>query len=827
MLTDNGTVTEVAEAPIVAQQVLLLGQTGSYVLNSAGNVIGTLAGNTGSVTLTQNAALSIGVAGGQNGLRANSLTVSDNASMTQSQPLWLGSLNLLGAGAYTLTSGANRIAVLAATLSATTGTLTLADGEDLSIGTVGSSKGVTAQTLAITENGTVTQTQAVNVGGLDLVGGGGTFHLTSGGNHIGTLAGNSTQIIDVAAAGNLVIGTVAGTTGITVPQLWLNVAGTVTQTAAVSTDGLALRGGTYTLTQGGNRVVNLAASVKNLDLWAAYNLLITNVDGLSGVVAPVLTFDVTATLQQDQAITATSLVLLGGNNATTVLNNGNNAVAVLAGNTGSLALTDKTSLAIGTVGSVAGLTVHDLTLTDSQTVTETAPLVAGSLTLQGGGTFKLNTAGNAVGALGGNAANISLLQAGGLNLNAVTAASLTLSSAGTVIQSQQLNVGTLVLGSTGSYQLTNGSNSVGVLSGVAGAVALADTTNLTIGALQAGAVAIADSQAVGSSGVLRANTLLLQGQGSGGFTLTNAGNVIATLAANSIGGGLSITDSAALALGNVGGLGSIGGASGIQANSDVTLTADHMDLSQASLNANGHTVTLRPLTAGTGITLGSGGAGLVLTPGSFGNISAGVLVVGSATAGGITIGQAVSVQNLSLLSGGAVQETASGALSVSSLAVTASAITLTGGNQVRTTALHATGSIDFNVTGSLNIATVQGVSGVTAGGAVKITASGGSLTLNNGAQVVSTKPLETVTTGNPTASDAIVLAASQLFQNNAGNQALSVASGERYVVFSSGPWGNTGGLNGQSVSGYAFDFTTRTYSGLPTSGDLLVYASSP
>jgi len=822
VLSDTGTVTEAA--PIVAQQALLLGQGGNYVLTNSGNVIGTLAGDTGGVTLTQNAALSIGVAGGQNGLRANSLTVSDNATMTQSQPLWLGSLNLLGAGAYTLTSGANRIAVLAATLSASTGTLTLANASDLVIGTVGSSKGVTAQTLAITENGTVTQTQAVNVGGLDLVGGGGTFHLTAAGNHIGVLAGNSSQIIDVTAAGNLIIGTVAGTSGITAPQLWLNVAGTVTQTAAVSTDGLALRGGAYTLTQGGNRVANLAANVTNLDLWSATNVLIASVDGLSGVAAPVLTFNVSAALLQDQAITATSLVLLGGNNATAVLNNGGNAVALLAGNTGSVTLTDKISLAIGAVGAVAGLTVHDLTLTDSQTVTEAAPLVASSVTLQGGGAFRLNTAGNAIGAVGGNAASINLSQAGGFNLDAVTAASLTLSSAGTVNQSQRMNVGTLVLGGTGSYQLTNGSNSVGVLSGIAGAVALADTTNLMLGALQAGTVAIADNQAVGSSGALRANTLLLQGQGSGGFTLTNVGNAIATLAASGIGGGLGVTDSAALALGNIGGTG------GIQANSDVTLTADHIDLSQASLNAGNHTVTLRPLTAGAGITLGGGSAGLVLTPGSLGNVSAGVLILSSAAAGGITINQAITLRQtgiLALLSGGGVQETGSGALSVSSLAVTAAAIALDGGNQVQTTALHATGGIDFNAAGNLAIGAVQGVSGVTAGAAVKITASGGNLTLDNGARVVSTKPLGTVTIGNPTANDAIVLAASQLFQNNAGSQAISVATGERYVVFSAGPWGNTGGLNGQIVSGHAFDFTTRTYSGLPTSGDLLVYASSP
>jgi len=822
VLSDTGTVTEAA--PIVAQQALLLGQGGNYVLTNSGNVIGTLAGDTGSVTLTQNAALSIGVAGGQNGLRANSLTVSDNATMTQSQPLCLGSLNLLGAGAYTLTSGANRIAVLAATLSASTGTLTLANASDLVIGTVGSSKGVTAQTLAITENGTVTQTQAVNVGGLDLVGGGGTFHLTAAGNHIGVLAGNSSQIIDVTAAGNLIIGTVAGTSGITAPQLWLNVAGTVTQAAAVSTDGLALRGGAYTLTQGGNRVANLAANVTNLDLWSATNVLIASVDGLSGVAAPVLTFNVSAALLQDQAITATSLVLLGGNNATAVLNNGGNAVALLAGNTGSVTLTDKTSLAIGTVGAVAGLTVHDLTLTDSQTVTETAPLVASSVTLQGGGAFKLNTAGNAIGAVGGNAASINLSQAGGFNLDAVTAASLTLSSAGTVNQSQQMNVGTLVLGGTGSYQLTNGSNSVGVLSGIAGAVALADTTNLMLGALQASAVAIADNQAVGSSGALRADTLLLQGQGSGGFTLTDMGNAIATLAASGIGGGLGVTDSAALALGNIGGTG------GIQANSDVILTADHIDLSQASLNAGNHTVTLRPLTAGAGITLGGGSAGLVLTPGSLGNVSAGVLILGSAAAGGMTINQAINLRQtgtLALLSGGGVQETGSGALSVSSLAVTAAAIAVDGGNQVQTTALHATGGIDFNAAGNLAIGAVQGVSGVTAGAAVKITASGGNLTLDNGARVVSTKPLGTVTIGNPTANDAIVLAASQLFQNNAGSQAISIATGERYVVFSAGPWGNTGGLNGQIVSGHAFDFTTRTYSGLPTSGDLLVYASSP
>ena len=586
VLNDAGTVTEAA--PIVVGQMLLLGQGGNYVLTNAGNAIGTLAGDTGNVTLTQNAALSIGVAGGLNGLRANTLTVSDNASMSQTQPLWLTALDLLGSGNFSLTNGANRIATLAANLSPLTGTLTLANASDLVIGTVGATSGIVANTLAITENGVVTQTQAISVGNLALIGGGGTFHLTGAGNKIGVLAGNSSQTIDVAAVGDVVIGTVAGVSGITVPSLWLNVAGTVTQAATIGVNALALRGGTDLLTMAGNRVANLAANVAALNLWTGSNVLITGVNGLSGVNASTATFNVAGVLSQDQAVVASQLLLLG-NNSAAVLNNAGNRVATLAGNAGSVALTDGVALTVGTVGGVAGLTARDVTLTDAVSVDATAPITATTLTLLGGGNDHFDAAGNAVGNLGGTVSALDFLQAGGFNLNAINATRLTLGSGGTVTQSQQLTVGTVTLGGAGNYQLTNGANAIDALGGVAGSVSITDRSNLTLGRLQATTVVITDPGSVGGGPVLATN-LLLQGQGSGGFSLTNVGNAISTLAANGIGGGLSVTDAAPLALGNVGGV------NGIQANSDVTLTADQIDLSHAPLNAGNHTVTIQRLT---------------------------------------------------------------------------------------------------------------------------------------------------------------------------------------------------------------------------------------
>ena len=91
---------------------------------------------------------------------------------------------------------------------------------------------MTAATLALTDTGTVTQSQAISVTNLDLLGSGATYTLTgptTGSNSVGTLAAN-TGSVSLTDATALTIGTVSSngvaTNGVTTSgALTLNVSG--------------------------------------------------------------------------------------------------------------------------------------------------------------------------------------------------------------------------------------------------------------------------------------------------------------------------------------------------------------------------------------------------------------------------------------------------------------------------------------------------------------------------------------------------------------------------------------------------------------------------
>ena len=102
-------------------------------------------------------------------LSAGTLLLSANGAVTQSAPLNVTNLALLGGSAsFTLTNGANQVG----TLAANAGNVSFTDSTNLNIGTVGGTSGVTASgALTLSVNGGIGATDAVSVGTFTLANG--------------------------------------------------------------------------------------------------------------------------------------------------------------------------------------------------------------------------------------------------------------------------------------------------------------------------------------------------------------------------------------------------------------------------------------------------------------------------------------------------------------------------------------------------------------------------------------------------------------------------------------------------------------------------------
>jgi hypothetical protein len=145
-LTLNTTGTATQSAAITAANLALLGTGGSYTLNNSGNLIATVAVNTGSVNLTTSEAVTIGTVGGTTGWTTtgnSTLTATGSTSdITVSNAVNWGNSSLL------LDAGRN-VAINAAMTGGSAGDLTALANGNLTIGAAGVITGKTVALSAI------------------------------------------------------------------------------------------------------------------------------------------------------------------------------------------------------------------------------------------------------------------------------------------------------------------------------------------------------------------------------------------------------------------------------------------------------------------------------------------------------------------------------------------------------------------------------------------------------------------------------------------------------------------------------------------------------
>jgi hypothetical protein len=149
-LTLNTTGTATQSAAITASNLALLGSGGSYTLNHSGNLIGTVAANTGSVNLTSNGAVTIGAVGGVTGW-----TTTGNSRLTASggtSDITVSNAVNWSNSSLTLVAGRN-ITINANMTGGPAGDLTALANGNLTIGAAGL---ISGKTIALSATGAFT-----------------------------------------------------------------------------------------------------------------------------------------------------------------------------------------------------------------------------------------------------------------------------------------------------------------------------------------------------------------------------------------------------------------------------------------------------------------------------------------------------------------------------------------------------------------------------------------------------------------------------------------------------------------------------------------------
>ncbi len=479
-------VTQDAGTSIQANGLLLAG-TGSYLLINTGNTVTTLAaGTSGNAAASPSAIdyrddtdLTVGTVDGVSGITTNAGSVTlllDAGALVIEQAINLGAtggtLRIDADGVSQ--SGAGIITANALGVTNGTGVVTLSLGNDVNtvaigqtaaadvaftgtggydIGTVAGTSvwngnaaldGITTAGSLVTLSalsGTVTQSFAINVDGLELLGAG-NFNLGTQNNNVTTVAADLTgaaSFMRFRDDNGFSVGTAGATSGITTGDAGGNVCSlflsgsNITQTEAITTNWLCvLATDGVDLTNAGNNINFLEGSVSNLagtfefrnsgaltigrtgendgvatndgDIAIQTGGLLTIAERLSAGAAGITITSSNGATQSGTGIITASTLLLGGAgtfNLLTLNNDVDTFAGVSTGGTRAILFRDDDGFAIGS-GTVLGVTREGLdvgtgglvVLESDGAVTQGAAgnqaVVTGGLALQGDGEFTLD-----------------------------------------------------------------------------------------------------------------------------------------------------------------------------------------------------------------------------------------------------------------------------------------------------------------------------------------------------------------------------------------------------------------------------------------------------
>jgi filamentous hemagglutinin family protein len=294
--------------------------------------------------------------------------------------LGLSQVDLDSISAGQLTIGDANTTGLITTYSVTTGSATghltlrsrggIAVNGALAVGGLSGSRNLTlyGSDTASASNTTEGSSGSIKAAGLELKGSNATHTLTGTSNDIDTLAGSTLAVTFVDNNG-FAVGTV-NSTGLTTSgntSLTAGTNATVTQSAAIQTAGLELKGTTasYTLSNSSNDIATLAGNVKTLSYTDATGFAVGTVNTQGLTTSGITTLEAganggNANVTQSKIITASALELKGSQASYTLNGAGaaDNVVSTLAANAKAVAFTNASALSIGTVNTTVGITTN-------------------------------------------------------------------------------------------------------------------------------------------------------------------------------------------------------------------------------------------------------------------------------------------------------------------------------------------------------------------------------------------------------------------------------------------------------------------------------------
>ncbi|MBL4700392.1 MAG: hypothetical protein JKX85_03960, partial [Phycisphaeraceae bacterium] len=250
-LESNGTVTQ--SQLISTPDLLLTGTSSVFTLTHGSNQISSnfASSSTGSVELVDLGGFAVNTVDGVAGVTAGStMVLSSNGAVTNTQPIKVTSLGLMGAGQFTLDNNANAVTDFASSSTGLVTTFNEANGyaittvNGLTLGAINGINAVANDVVLSTVTGLVTQTKGIIANELSL-GGSANYTLdTENGtldeNNVDNLFGTVTGNVLFSDDTNLALGNVAGTTGLSVTgNLAVNADAAITQTAAATVTGTA------------------------------------------------------------------------------------------------------------------------------------------------------------------------------------------------------------------------------------------------------------------------------------------------------------------------------------------------------------------------------------------------------------------------------------------------------------------------------------------------------------------------------------------------------------------------------------------------------------